>query len=130
MNYQKIPAKVDQLCKELIKRISTANEPQDIYNLSFDAHFNLVTIHPWLDGNGRVARLLMNYIQFYHELTPVKVYVEDRGDYIAALEKSREQESLSPFRAFMAAQHLKNLQQEIKNHEQNQKKSDGFTLLF
>lgn len=32
------------------------------YELSFNAHLNLVTVHPWVDGNGRTARLLMNYI--------------------------------------------------------------------
>lgn len=41
------------------------------YELSFNAHLNLVTIHPWVDGNGRTARLLMNYIQFcYHLFRP------------------------------------------------------------
>ncbi|MGB4440218.1 MAG: Fic family protein, partial [Sedimentibacter sp.] len=47
MNYQKVPDKVDQLCDELNKRITEAKGLKDIYNLSFDAHFNLVTIHPW-----------------------------------------------------------------------------------
>ncbi len=130
MNYQKVPDKVDQLCDELNKRITEAKRMKDIYNLSFDAHFNLVTIHPWIDGNGRSSRLLMNYIQFYHRVTPTKVYKEDKANYIDALQKSRDNETLSPFREFMAKQHLKNLQQEIRNYEQSQKKSNGFKLMF
>jgi Fic family protein len=130
MNYQKVPDKVDQLCNELNKRITEAKRLKDIYNLSFDAHFNLVTIHPWIDGNGRSSRLLMNYIQLYHRVTPTKVYKEDRANYIDALQKSRDNETLSPFREFMAKQHLKNLQQEIRNYEQSQKKSNGFKLMF
>lgn len=31
-----------------------------VYDLSFEAHYRLVTIHPWSDGNRRVARLIMN----------------------------------------------------------------------
>jgi len=34
--------------------------------IDFDAHFQLVSIHPWEDGNGRTSRLLMNYIQHFH----------------------------------------------------------------
>ena len=48
------------------------------YELSFNAHLNLVTIHPWVDGNGRAARLLMNYIQFCYHLFPAKIFKEDR----------------------------------------------------
>ncbi|MBU0765638.1 MAG: Fic family protein, partial [Bacteroidetes bacterium] len=39
-----------------------------IYQLSFDVHFNLVSIHPWADGNGRTCRLVMNYYQLMHLL--------------------------------------------------------------
>ena len=62
MNYQKIPAKVAELCSELQERINVATTLREKYELSFNAHFNLVTIHPWVDGNGRTSRLLMNYI--------------------------------------------------------------------
>ncbi len=130
MNFQKVPTKIEQMCDELNKKISTANSLSEIYNLSFDAHFNLATIHPWLDGNGRTARLLMNYIQFYHNVVPTKIFKEDRTDYISSLQKSQEQESLSHFRNFMAKQHLKNLKNEIKNYQQSQNKSNGFKLLF
>ena len=47
------------------------------YELSFNAHFNLATIHPWVDGNGRAARLLMNYIQFCYSLFPTKTFKEE-----------------------------------------------------
>jgi Fic family protein len=130
MDYRKVPDKVNQLCDELNKRITGVKGLKEIYNLSFDAHFNLVTIHPWIDGNGRTSRLLMNYIQFYHKLMPTKVYKEDKAGYIDALQKSRDNEILSPFREFMAKQHLKNLQQEIRNYEQRQKKSNGSKLMF
>ncbi len=67
MSYLKVPAKVDELCAILQEKQKTAGTFREQYELSFNAHLNLVTIHPWVDGNGRTARLLMNYIQFgYH----------------------------------------------------------------
>ena len=88
MSYQKIPAKVTELCSQLQERINTASTIQEQYELSFNAHLNLVTIHPWVDGNGRTSRLLMNYIQFLYTLFPTKIFKEDRDEYILALRQS------------------------------------------
>lgn len=63
VNYDKVPQMVNELCLSLQNKIDTAHGNVDgVYQLSFDAHFYLVTIHPWFDGNGRTSRLLMNYI--------------------------------------------------------------------
>ena len=129
MDYRKIPDKMSRLSEEINKRIEVKGL-KDIYNLSFDAHLNLATIHPWADGNGRTSRLLMNYIQFYHGVTPTGVHSDDKAKYIEALEKSREIESPAPFREFMASQHLKTLRKEINNSVRNQKKTKDFVLLF
>ena len=51
--YQKVPARLAAFCEELNRR-RKAIEPTDVaavYDLSFWAHFELVTIHPWADGN-------------------------------------------------------------------------------
>ena len=130
MNYQKIPGKVIELCNEINKRLDGATNLQDAYNLSFDAHFNLLTIHPWLDGNGRTGRLLMNYIQMYHGLHLTKIYRNDKADYISALVKSREDESNAPIHYFMAKQHLKTIKTEIDNHQKEKHKNEGFSFLF
>ncbi|GHT19983.1 cell filamentation protein Fic [Bacteroidia bacterium] len=127
MNYLKVPEKVSELCSELTK-MADAKELRAIYNLSFDAHFNLVTIHPWVDGNGRTSRLLMNYIQFYYQVFPTKIYKEDTSEYITALVESRKQEDNAPFREFMAQQLLKTLLEETTAHKQSQEKD--FHLCF
>ena len=57
-------------------------DPADVaavYDLSFWAHFELVTIHPWADGNGRTYRLLMNLLQWEFGVLPTKVLKEDKG---------------------------------------------------
>ena len=96
------------------------------YELSFNAHLNLVTIHPWVDGNGRTARLLMNYIQFCYNLFPTKIFKEDREEYISALRLSQEDEVNQPFLDFMAGQLKKSLSLEIERFNTSQKKIFSF----
>lgn len=96
MNYQKVPAKVDRLCAILQEKQSTSGTFREQYELSFNAHLNLATIHPWVDGNGRTARLLMNYIQFCRNLFPTKIFREDREEYILSLRRSQEEERNQP----------------------------------
>ncbi|MDR1610136.1 MAG: Fic family protein [Candidatus Symbiothrix sp.] len=129
MDYKKVPDNVIRLCEEINKRLDSKSL-KEAYNLSFDAHFNLATIHPWVDGNGRTSRLLMNYIQFYQNIVPTKIYKEDKGEYIKALEESRETKTTAPFRIFMANQHLKTLHRAINNYKKGQKQANGLALLF
>ncbi len=128
MNYQKVPARVNELCSQLQEHIGTASTIKEQYELSFNAHLNLVTIHPWVDGNGRTSRLLMNYIQFLYNLFPTKIFKEDRDEYILSLRQSQEEDSNSPFLAFMAGQLKKSLSLEIERFNASQKR--GFNFLF
>ncbi len=50
------------------------------------AHFRLVHIHPFADGNGRTARLLMNLILMREGYPPAIIRVEDRPAYYDALD--------------------------------------------
>jgi len=51
-------------------------------------HYRFVAIHPFDDGNGRMARLLTNLILMQHGFVPVVIPLEARGDYLLALEKA------------------------------------------
>lgn len=99
-------------------------------NLSFDAHFDLVTVHPFYDGNGRTSRLLMNYLQQRNNLPLGLVFKEDKTDYFEALIETRKQEDI--FRGFMHAQYQKLLIQEIDKFKEVQKPLPGrtFSLIF
>jgi Fic family protein len=101
-------------------------------HLSFVAHFNLVSIHPFYDGNGRTSRLLMNYIQAYYGLPLAIVHNESKAEYIEALIATREQEDIEIFKKFMSKEYAKLLKIEIQKFEDMNKpmKGKGFTLLF
>lgn len=128
--------KVEHLTKELVKKLSGSMQSSlsvtEQLNLSFDAHFNLVSIHPYYDGNGRTSRLLMNYVQAYYQLPLAIVQSENKAAYIQALVDTREQENIQIFRDFMANEYAFLLNQEIKKFEEMKKPSPGrgFTLLF
>lgn len=92
------PAKIPQLMKEFGAWLVQA-EP--LPARSFDGHFRLVAIHPFSDGNGRTARLLMNLILLRSGYPPVAVRPEDRKIYLDALEHASLSDDLNPFQTFM-----------------------------
>ena len=123
MNYQKVPAKLAEFCNQINERRHQLIDTDDViskYLLSFDAHYQLVTIHPWVDGNGRMSRLIMNHLQYEFGLIPVKIIKENKAEYIQALIDSREQESLEPFRKFMMVEHIQNITKEIEKYKKSQ----------
>ena len=143
MSYTKVPAKLEEFCNWLNKARHTIdkNDIIALYNLSFDAHYNLVTIHPWADGNGRMSRLLMNMLQFEAKIIPVKVSSEHKSEYIEVLENTRETEDLNIFRTFMLNEHAANLQKMLNEYNsssisdslilpQNDTVNDTVNLIF
>ena len=118
MNYSKVPAKLAEFCEKLNSERAMAStmSVDELYLMSFDAHYNLVTIHPWADGNGRMARLVMNMLQFEFGLIPTKILKEDKEEYIKALVATREDDNLDIFRGFMTSMMELNLQNEITTY--------------
>ena len=68
--------------------------------LAAQAHKRFVYIHPFIDGNGRVARLLMNLCLLRHGYTLAVIPPILRGEYIGLLEKGHTDDV--PFVAFIA----------------------------
>lgn len=122
MDYRKVPMKLEELCNHINqRREALIKNPNaiDAYLLSFDAHNILVTIHPWVDGNGRMSRLIMNHLQFEFGLVPAKIIKEDKAQYIEALNESREEEAMAPFQEFMLKEHTQNLRNEILEYRKS-----------
>jgi Fic family protein len=68
---------------------------------AFEGHYRLTAIHPFSDGNGRTARLLMNLMLIRGGYPPVTVRPEDRKTYLDALERGSLADDLRPFQSFM-----------------------------
>ena len=122
MDYRKVPMKLEELCNHINQRreaLIKSPNAIDAYLLSFDAHYILVTIHPWVDGNGRMSRLIMNHLQFEFGLVPAKIIKEDKAQYIEALNESREEEAMAPFQEFMLKEHTQNLRNEILEYRKS-----------
>jgi len=66
-----------------------------------ELHYNLVAVHPFADGNGRTARLMMNLLLLQHGFPLTIVPVERRPEYLAALEATNAGES-TPLVHFVA----------------------------
>ena len=62
----------------------------DLHSVAFagEAHYRLVSIHPFVDGNGRTARLLMNLLLIMAGYPPAIIRKRDRLAYIGALEQA------------------------------------------
>ena len=119
--YNKVPRAVEDFCKWLNDEIANIDNA-DIaacYRLSFEAHFRLVTIHPWVDGNGRATRLVMNMIQRQLGLIPSIVRKEDKGEYIQSLVDSRENEDSTIAQDFMLRHNIANLNQRTLQYQEN-----------
>ena len=65
-------------------------------------HYRFVRIHPFDDGNGRMARLLMNMILIKHGYTVAIVPGEERDQYIRTLEQADKSEDLAQFIGYIA----------------------------
>ena len=82
------PRKVPVLMEEFVKWLQGGNRLHPV-ELAAEAHYRLATIHPFIDGNGRTARLLMNMILWMKGYPPAIIRTRDRLAYISSLEKAQ-----------------------------------------
>lgn len=111
---KKVASLLKKIVSEYVIEIQKAKTFQQKCEISFRIHFEFVSIHPFGDGNGRTARLLMNFTQAYFNLPLSIVFKQNRLKYIEALEESRKKENLTPFYDFMFSQYSKLINSEIK----------------
>ena len=93
------PMKVAQLMTDFYNWLeeNVDSEPQS----AIEAHLKFVSIHPFADGNGRCARLLMNLLLLKYEYAPIIIRPMDRKKYLNAIENYQLKNDYETYLKFM-----------------------------
>ena len=92
------PAEVPPLMGDFSGWLAPAPNTPDT---AFTAHRRVVDIHPFNDGNGRAARLLMNLVLIRGGYPPVAVRPEDRLEYVRSLQHEQSGQGPESFNALL-----------------------------
>lgn len=100
---------------ELVEWFKAEEEKQELHPVALAAllHYKFVRIHPFDDGNGRLSRLLMNYVLVKHNLPPVVIKSTDKRNYLFALNQA-DAGDLDAFIKYIAAQAIWSIELSIK----------------
>ena len=78
-----------------------AQSPSDLLEYISFSHLQLAKVHPFLDGNGRCARLVLNYELMKNGFAPVYILPEERNEYYNTLEEFKVNKDSNPFKEFL-----------------------------
>jgi Fic family protein len=106
-----VPAKMQELVQWLVHALSAENPP--ILPILAKLHHDFVLIHPFDDGNGRVARMLVNYVLMRKGLPPIIVPTERKRDYLNAL-RLADAGDITELESFLGACVVRSLELGIK----------------
>lgn len=103
------------LMAELVKWYNEESKKSELSPIELAAllHYRYIRIHPFDDGNGRVARLLVNYVLYHNDLPPVIIKTADKKNYLHALQQA-DVEDLQAFINYMTKQLAWSLDLSIK----------------
>jgi len=107
-NYIKIP----QLMNDFVNWIKTTND--DVVNVVIKLHLKFVSIHPFVDGNWRVARLLFNLALLTEWFPLISIRVKNREKYLKSIEKAQLTWNEKEYIDFMLWEIIKNLEEYLK----------------
>ncbi len=101
------PVEIQPLLREFFRWYNRNKPSMHPAELAAGVHLRFVTIHPFADGNGRMSRLLMNFVLHRNGYPPLNIPYEGRRGYYNALERSQVKESDSTFIQWFFKRYLK-----------------------
>lgn len=96
-----VPSEMYYQIKDFFSNLNFKSDLNPIELASW-THAEFVKIHPFVDGNGRTSRLIMNYQLMKNGFLPISVNKEDKLDYFNFLEEYAVNGNLEPFADFIA----------------------------
>ncbi len=106
-------ASVPKLMEEFIEWLKNIKDHP--VSIAVEAHYRFVSIHPFTDGNGRTARLLLNLILLQNNYPPAIIHPEDRRIYVTSLEKAQIGGDKEDYEKFMLEAVLKSSEEYLKS---------------
>ena len=102
-----LPVEVDLLLREFFKWYNKNKEKVHPVELAALTHLKFVTIHPFGDGNGRISRIMMNFVLHNYKFPLYDVAYENRSSYYHALERSQVKKDDSIFVQWFLKRYVK-----------------------
>ena len=99
------PEETPSMMGDLVKWYNANEKKKTLSAIELAAlfHYRYIRIHPFEDGNGRIARLLVNYILLRHGYPMIVIQTADRKNYIDALVKCDKTTGAEPYDGANAA---------------------------
>lgn len=101
------PAELDALLHEFFAWYSSNKNNLNPVVLAALVHLKFVTIHPFSDGNGRISRLIMNFVLHKHNYPMLNIEYSNRSSYYNALERSQTKNKDYIFIQYLIKRYLK-----------------------
>ena len=110
-------AEIPKKLIEFFRWLSKCNndKKKNIVEFACRAHYKFVSIHPFGDGNGRISRLIMNYILLKDNFPLMLIKNTDKRAYFKSLEKSQLNHDEIHFLKWFMKYYIKENKQYLKN---------------
>jgi len=96
IHYGAPASRVTSLLKELIEWYNKHNNKYPALVLAIVIHNQFENIHPFVDGNGRIGRLLLNNILIRNKFPPINIDFKNRKEYYSALQEYEKNHNIRP----------------------------------
>lgn len=127
-----LPEDVYNDMKELLDEINDnkMDSDEDVFVLVGYVHNMIEHIHPFADGNGRLGRLLINYLLLVNGLPPLIIFNEDKSLYYECLQKFDEDNNLSSTVEFLKYEMEKTWEKVLDKHNGVKRNKHNMLKMF